>query len=196
MTDVATPAVTPAPAGPSVRRPLKSRYLIVVLLPLVAVVAGVLWAFAVADAAAAHGESYPRSDIPGTITLEPRVGSYVVYSEGASRDFTVRVLAPDGTQVAVEALQSGSVYEIGGTMADAVASFDVPTMTSTGYTVEAVGTADPQGSFAVGDDDLIGWARANQIAAVSLLVVNVGAAIAIAVVPLVRYRRQRVAVPG
>lgn len=189
MTDVAAPLETPAPTRARGLRPLRSRYVLVVLLPLVALVAVVLWALTADARATASAETYPRSDIPGSITVQPRAGTWFVYAEGATRDFDVEVVAPDGTQVPVRELQAGGVYEIRGTQAEAVASFDVPAMTDTGYTVRAVGSPDPQATFAVGDDDLIGWTRLSQVAGLALLLVNAGAAVAIVVVPIARYRR-------
>ena len=191
MTVTATPVLGSPPVGREAPRPLRSRYVLVVLLPLVALLSAVLWSITTYSGASAAAEGYPRGSIPGAVTVDVHPGTWVVYQEAAIRDFTVTVVAPDGTAVPVRYIrgQGGYVYDVHGAQATAVAEFDVPVGVTGTYTVTAVGQVDPQGSFAVGEDNQIGWATLNGWAIVGLLLVNLGAAAAIALVPLVRYRR-------
>jgi len=192
MTVTATPVLDSLPVGRGAPKPLRSRYVLVVLLPLVALLSAVLWSITTYSGASSAAAGYPRSAIPGDVTVDVHPGTWVVYQEAASRDFTVSVVAPGGTDVPVRYIrgQGGYVYDFQGAQATAVAAFDVPVGVTGTYTVTAVGQADPQGTFAVGEDNQIGWAAVNGWAIVGLLLVNLGAAAAIALVPLVRYRRQ------
>jgi hypothetical protein len=196
MSVTATPAQVPVPVAREVPKPLRSRYLLVLLLPLVALVSAVLWSITVYAGAGSAAEGYARGTIPGQVSVEVHPGTWVVFEEATTRDFTVRVVAADGTEVPVRYIrgEGGYVYDFHGAQATAVAAFDVPVGVNEQYTVTSVGEADSQGSFAVGDDSQLGWSRVSLWATVALLVVNVGAAAAIVVVPIVRYRRRRAAV--
>ena len=196
MSVTESPVQAPSPVARNVPKPLKSRYVLVVLLPLVALLSAVLWSITVYAGAGSAAEAYARGTIPGQVTVDVHPGTWVVFEEASIRDFTVRVVAADGTEVPVRYIrgEGGYVYDVHGAQATAVAAFDVPVGVIEQYTVTSVGEADSQGSFAVGEDSPITWSRVNGWATVALLLVNVGAAAAIVVVPIVRYRRQVAAV--
>lgn len=196
MSVAETPAQARSPVARDAPRPLRSRYLLVVLLPLVALVSAVLWSITVYAGAGSAAESYPRGTVPGRVTVDIHPGTWVVFAEATMRDFTVRVVTADGTEVPVRYIrgEGGYLYDVHGAQATAVAAFDVPVGVVEQYTVTSVGEPDGQGSFAVGEDSQITWSRVNGWATVALLLVNLGAAAAIVVVPIVRYRRLRSAV--
>ena len=81
-------------------------------------------------------------------------------------------------------------YDHGGTTPKRVATFTVPRGRIGEWRIEVTGTTGPDGgSFAVGEFDLQGFMRMHQWGIVALVLVNAGAAAAIAVLPIVRRRR-------
>ncbi len=193
MSVTETPAQAPSPVVRNIPKPLRSRYVLVVLLPLVALVSAVLWSITVYAGATSAAETYARGTIPGQVTVEVHPGTWVVFAEATIRDFTVRVVTADGTEVPVRYIrgEGGYLYDFHGAQATAVAAFDVPVGVVEQYTVTSVGETDTQGAFAVGEDSQIGWSRVNMWATAALLLVNTAAAVAIVVVPILRYRRRR-----
>ena len=180
--------VPPATLSPG-SKPPKSRYLLVVLLPLVALFTVVAWGFTSSWAASDMSQAWDRADVPGQLVLELHPGTWYIYQEATLSAPTFRVLGPGGTPVVVEPA-SGGDYTNGGSGGSLAARFEVPPGVTTGgqYTIVA-DSRDVQGEFAVTDVDVAGRQRVEQIAQWILLAVNVGAAIAIAVVPIVRSRR-------
>ena len=179
------PPVAPSPGS----KPLKSRYLLVVLLPLVALFTVVAWGFTSSWAASDMSQAWDRADVPGQLVLDLHPGTWYIYQEATLSAPTFRVLGPGGTPVAVDPA-SGGDYSSSGSGGSLAARFEVPPGVTAGgrYTIVA-DSADVQGEFAVTDVDMAGRQRVEQIAQWILLAVNVGAAIAIAVVPVVRSRR-------
>ena len=183
----------PRPVGvrPAVRKPLKSRYLAVVLLPIVAVVAIGLWSAAVDSWVDAKAESFYRYPAPADVTLSLHPGTWTVYKEGSVGAIgSVTVTGPAGQPVTL-ANASGSTYDLGtGTNADPLVKFTVAPGAMGDYRILVTGGGT---TFALGDFDIpdtIGSNSGIEWPMLALLAVNVGVAIAIAIVPLVRYRRQ------
>lgn len=183
----------PRPVGlrPAVRKPPKSRYLAVVLLPIAALAAVGLWSTAVDSWVDAKAESFYRYPAPADITLSLHPGTWTVYKEGSVGTIgSVTVTGPAGQPVTL-ANASGSSYDLGtGTNADPVVKFTVAPGAMGDYRIVVTGGGT---TFAVGDFDIPDTIGANsgiEWPMLALLAVNVGVAIAIAIVPLVRYRRQ------
>lgn len=189
----------PRPVGVSgARKPLKSRYLAVVLLPVVALVAIGLWSQAVDSWVDAKAESFHRYPAPADVTLSLHPGTWTVYKEGSVGAIrSVTVTNPAGQAVTL-ADASGSSYDLGtGTNADPLVKFTVAPgamgdslNSARDYRIVVTGDGT---TFAVGDFDIpdtIGSNSGIEWPMLLLLAVNVGVATAITIVPLVRYRRQ------
>lgn len=184
---------TPRPVGTSsaARKPLKSRYVAVVLLPIVALFAIGLWSQAVDSWVDAKAESFYRYSAPADVTLSLGPGTWTVYKEGSVGAIrSVTVTDPAGQAVTL-ADASGSSYDLGtGTNADPLVKFTVAPRAMGDYRIVVTGGGT---KFAVGNFDIpdtIGSNSGIEWPMLVLFAVNAGVAIAIAIVPLVRYRRQ------
>lgn len=198
MAVVEKPVEMSAPAPGAGRasglRPLRARYVIAVLLPLVALSASIGWYGAAWSAAENQYLGMHQLTLPGVVTLpgpnEPFGGpKYWVYAEGLTTVTGVRVTNTAGQVFPVTMLAKPvAVENYGGLSPQQVAWFDVSNgpRPPVPLRIEVTGG----GSARVGSDDatefLNAWERWG-IAA--LLVVNVGASIAIIVVPIIRRRR-------
>jgi hypothetical protein len=178
------------PTAPVGIAPLRSRYLLVVLLPVVAFAVAVVWGVYAAGAVDEMANGWARADVPGQVVVDGNPGTWYVHQEGTLSEPTIRVLGPDGSPVTVVSQEATEVSMFGGSSGSVIATFQVPTGETPGgsYTIVAE-SADRQGSFSVTDVDVAGWERPQLIAMLVLLLVNAGAAVAIGVVPALRWRR-------
>lgn len=182
------------PARASGFRPLRSRYVLVVLLPLVALSAAIGW---YGSAYSAGENQYLRMQprtLPSLVTSpepnEPFGGpKYWVYAEGNTTVTGVRVTNTAGQVFPVTMLTKPVAIEnYGGFSPTQVAWFDV----SNGPRPPLPLRIDITGSgiARVGDYDATefpnAWVRWG---IAGLLVVNIGAAVTIIVVPITRRRR-------
>ncbi len=194
---VDTPVVVtppPVPTGPpSPRfRPLRTRYILAVLLPVAALVAALFWLFAVNETVNAKFDAFTRADIPGQTTVWVNPGTWYVYATTGSTINSIQVTDPSGQSLPVTASSAGAITGArGGRDSHAVGQFTVEVGQVGDARVAVAGTDTlGGGSFAVGDFDINGFQAPQFWAVAALLVVNVGAAIAIIVVPIVRARRR------
>ena len=172
------------------RRPSRARWLLVGLLPAVAISSALLWLYAAWTAVDASAKTFTRAHVPGEVVVEVHPGTWYVYVEGASDRHAaqVRVTDPDGRALTVKRYFASRSYDYGGSQGQAVAKFDVPRGVVGEAHVSVTGTLDPynQTSFAVGDFNTAGFGRPQLWGICALLLVNIGAALAIALSPLVR----------
>ena len=190
---VTPPPVSPPPAaGPAPRyRPLRSRYILVVFLPLAALIAAVVSTFAVNDTVNAKFDSFPRAEIPGQATVWIHPGTWYIYATTGSTINSIQVTDPSGQALPVKASSAGSITGArGGRDFHAVGQFTAK-VGQVGDARVTVAGADTVGggSFAVGDFNIQSYQGPRFWVLRALLVVNIGAAIAIVVVPIVRARR-------
>ena len=172
-------------------RPLRSRYLVAALLVLVAVVATSMWAMLSIAATDSAGRSFERSDVPGDLTLDLHPGTWNIYLEGPASVDAIKVTDADGTPVAVNTAElDGATYNRGGFRSQQIASFEVPLgRAAPQMQIAVTGIAqDPDTTFAVGASGDLADLGVQTWGMVALLVVNLGAAVAIVVTPIVRRR--------
>jgi hypothetical protein len=187
-------APSPVAAGALGLRPLRSRYVIAALLPLVALSAAIGW---YGSAWSAGENQYLRMEqrtLPSVVTLpgpnEPFGGpKYWVYAEGLTTVTGVRVTNTAGQVFPVTMVTKPvTVENYGGLSPKEVAWFDV----SNGprpplpLRIEITGNGNARVGGYHATEFPNAWVRWG-IAA--LLVVNIGAAVTIIVVPIVRRRR-------
>ena len=193
----------PKPAhGPTSFRPLRSRYLIAVLLPVVALIGVLGWYFAAGSAADQKYLNMREQAVPGVMTLQGGGPTYFVYAQGSLTTVTgVRVTDAAGTVIPVT-MKTVEVGNFAGLSPRRVASFTVPDQVprnpAPGYTVGPSGPAyrvelTGSGVARVGEYDATEFLRWDRWGMAVLILVNVGASFAIVVVPIVRQRRHRVA---
>lgn len=182
------------PAAPAVAalRPLRSRYLLAVLLVAVALVSAVSWGLVTLAGVDATADSFARTDVPGEFSVDVHPGSWDLYAEGGADLDGIVITDERGDDVAVGPATS-SAYERDGRTVEPVGSFEVPLGGEFTYRIGVTGTGDAgeTPTLAVGPrDDVESFTRQRPLVLV-LLAVNVGAAVAIVVVPVVRWRRNR-----
>lgn len=173
--------------------PLRSRWVLSALLVVVALVCVVMWGLLTLWATDATGKAFARADLPGELTTDLHPGVWKVYAEGPAAVDRVTVAYPDGRPVEVDRVDgAGSAYDRGGFTAIPVATFELPLGGEwPDMEISVTGSAeDPDTTFAVGAADELTPMDQQRWGMLALLVVNVGAALAIGVVPLVRRRRQ------
>ena len=182
----------PAAASASGLRPLRSRYVVAVLLPLVAIMAVSGWYGAVWSSKEQTYLNMPEHTLPAVVVLNGRPGTYWVYGQGATEVTGIRVTDANGRVIPVQTLRPRSVEDYGGLSPKEIARFEaVRFLPPTGpipLRVEVTGS----GTIRIGERSptFLGWERWGMAA---LMTVNVGAAVAIIVVPVARRRRRRAA---
>lgn len=196
MAATSVPTSSAAPARLPALKPSRMRYVLVALLPIVALVCAVLWGYAVYETVGASTDNLVRGSVPGEITMDLHPGTWYIYAEGSATVQSIRVTDQDGQPVAVKPSSAGT-YDRGGSQARAVGQFEVKPGPSAGgvhrIAVTGTGTGDPPGDFAVGTFSVNGFMQPQLWGIGALLLVNVGSAIAIAVVPIIRARRRTAA---
>ena len=193
-TDLAAtpPPVSPDPSAPPFR-PLRARYILVGLLPLVALVAASFWLYAVGTTVSAKFDTFTTADIPGRATVSVRPGTWYIYATTGSTINTIQVTDPSGRSLPVKASSAGTITGArGGMDFHAVGQFTVE-VGQVGDALVTVDGTDPfrNGSFATGAFSINGFQGPQFGVVAALVVVNIGAAVAIVVVPIVRARRLR-----
>lgn len=197
-----TETLTSAPPRPSPQvyaPPLRSRYLLAGLLVLVAFGSIVMWGLLTVWATEDLAAGLDRTTVPGQLTSDLHPGGWVLYAEGDVAVEQVHVTRSDGREVPVTLDPDiGTSYEYRGRASEPVASFDLPLGGEwPDVRIDVDGrAADPDSTVALAAADRfdhLGWQRWGML---TLFVVNVGAAVAIVVVPLVRRRRAVRAEPG
>lgn len=176
-------------------RPLKSRYIVVVLLPVVVLGCLLVWGFGILFAVGAATEAFVRGPVPGEITVQAHPGTWYVYSEGGATITKIEVIGADGQALNVRPSAPGPGYDYGGSGGGvAVGEFDVQPGRMGSYRVVVSGSTDDfgNGSFAVGEFAVARFVTGQQAAMVTLLVVTVGSSLAIAIVPVIVRRRRLV----
>lgn len=174
--------------------PPKSRWLLAVALVLIALVSVMMWGLLTVRATDATAKGFARSDLPGELTADLHPGVWNVYVEGEATVERVSVSYPDGRRVPVTRTDGGgSTYERQGFSATRVASFTLPLGGERpGMRVRVDGTAEtPDVTFAVAAADELTYVEAQRWGLLALVVVNVGAAVAVVAVPILRRRRHR-----
>lgn len=182
---------TPRESVPTAREPVppsRLRYIAVVLLPLAALGAIVMWGFAAYHAVSGEADGFVRGDIPGTVRLDGHPGTWTVYAERGTVT-GVRVTDASGEIPVTMQRPKAAGYDRGGTTAERVATFRVEPGRIGVWQVTVTGSSEGDGKFAVGEFDIPGYLRIHRAGMAMLLIVDVAIAIAIAVVPAVRYRR-------
>lgn len=189
---VAPPPATPPPAmPPSVSvRPSNARFVLVVLLPVMALVAAVFWLFTVDRAVSATTDHFTVGYVPGTVTVNAHPDTWYIYATTGSDVGKIQVTDPSGQPIPVKASSAGS-YMSGGRDYRAVGQFSLRPGQIGDFRV-AVSSNRPSGfgdQFAVGNFSVNGFRNPQLWAVAALEVVNFGAAIAIALWPVLRGRR-------
>ncbi|HET7311055.1 MAG TPA: hypothetical protein VFJ17_06985 [Mycobacteriales bacterium] len=169
-------------------RPSRWRFVAVLLLPLTAVAAIVMWGFAVNRAVSAEANGFSRGPLPGVVTVDGHPGTWTVYAERGTIT-GVRVADAAGEIPVTMTAPRSAGYDQGGTEATRVATFRVEPGRIGTWRVAVTGSSEGDGQFAVGEFDIGRYMRIHHAGMVALLVTDVAIAVAIAVVPAVRYRR-------
>jgi hypothetical protein len=179
--------------------PLRSRYLLAALLVLVALVTFVLWSFLAMAAIDATADNYLRGDLPGELTSDFHPGTWNVYAEGPVTVTGITVTDAEGTAVTVTTGDGSDMdYDRWGSSATLAGSFDVPRGGMSGeMRIKVTGSAESGGeaTFAVSADDELDYLRLQHWGMVALLAVNLGAAVAIIITPIIRRRRHTSTLP-
>lgn len=188
MTITGAPPEVTAPKTQAAARPLRSRYILAVLLLIVAVVGAAGWAFARSQASDSDYFRNTHGTVPGTVAVEAHPGSFAVFSEGGTLT-SLRVTDATGTTIPVTMnTPPKSMPNYGGYTIKEVARFDVkPGSDPPGpWRVAVTGSAQ---AFAVGEYGNSSELGVDVWGIAALLVVNVGAAAVIVFVPIIRQRR-------
>lgn len=172
--------------------PLRSRYLLAVVLVLVALVSVVMWGLLTVRATDDLAAGLDRTSVPGELTVDLHPGRWILYGEGDLALDEVKVSYPDGREVPVTLdPASAATYEHQGRTSDAVAAFDLPLggeWPDMRIVIDGRGT-EPDAAVALAASDQFDQLGRQRWGMLALLVVNVGAAVVIVVVPLMRHRR-------
>jgi hypothetical protein len=171
------------PPGPS-----RWRFVAVLLLPLSAMAAIVMWGFAAFHAVSGEANGFTRGDLPGAVTVAGHPGTWTVYAEGGTVT-GVRVTDEAGEIPVTMTRPQSAGYDRGGTEAQRVATFRVEPGRIGTWRVTVTGSSQGDGQFAVGEFDIPGYMRIHRAGMATLLLVDIAIAVAIAVVPQRRYRR-------
>lgn len=180
-----------SPGTPRIPQPLRSRWILVALLPIIGFISMLMWDFASYSAADAFNRAFQRGPVGSTLSVTVHPGTWFVYDEGMG-GATVRVIDQSGNTVPLGSAFSLSIPLIADTAPVPIASFEVPIGGLQEWRVES-NSPTRDGQIAVGDVNLVAWALPQQIGSQVLFVVLVATAILIAVVPAVRFRRMRTA---
>lgn len=178
-------------APTSVRRPPASRWVLVamsVIAALIAYGANALLSTAAIDATA---DSFDRTRLPGTVTVTMRPGEWRVWLEGPGAVEAVEAVDGSGRPIEVRMGDGDSTYHHGGSESRAVASFTIPRGgLSPDVRVTVTGTVEsPETSFAVGPADAFDYVRPADYATILAITLVLLVAAAIAVAPILRSRR-------
>lgn len=177
---------------PTTLPPLRSRYLLAAALVLVAVGSIVMWGLLTAWSTEDLAAGLDRTEVPGELTVDLHPGEWMLYAEGDVTIDRVQVRYPDGREVPVDQdPDGGTAYEYRGRTAEPVASFELPRVGELpDMQIVAEGSSDdPEATVAVAEADQFDHLSVQRWGMLALFVVNVGAALAIVIVPLVRHRR-------
>lgn len=173
-------------------RPDRSRYVVVALLVLGALIAFGTSAFITSAAIDATAKSFARSTIPGTVTTDLHPGMWNVWLEGPGAIDEVRVTDATGRTIDTRLGGGGTSYNRDGFTASKVASFEIPRgglMSAARITVS--GRADePEAAFAVGPADEFRYVDIARYGTVTVIAIDLLAVALIVVVPIVRARRR------
>lgn len=169
---------------PHLTRPSRWRYAWAAIVVLVGLISSVQWGFAVLRASEAEADNFPRADVPGALTVELHPGTWYVYEEAGAEVQDVEVVGPDGA-VKVDDVSNGIVdftgYDRAGGTGNAVGVFRLEPGSMGEYTVTAIGNDEfGDGTFAVGEGDVVTFRRNQTVGLVVMLVVTLGTGVAIA----------------
>ncbi|MGA7913006.1 MAG: hypothetical protein WCC30_15870 [Candidatus Dormiibacterota bacterium] len=124
------------------------------MLVILGIIAAVVWLSVASEAVNRHADGYPRTAVPGAISLNvAQPSTYYIYVEGVPAtlsDLNITVTDPGGQTVAVTAMSTRSFYDHHGMFGHAVGRFGATEPGS--YRLTASGPLTPYGDFAVGDD--------------------------------------------
>lgn len=189
--DSTTAPPTPDPL-PRVDRPLRSRYALVALLVLGALLAFATDAFITSAAIDATAKTFNRSSVPGTITTSLHPGTWNVWLEGPGTVDDVLVTDSSGRAIEVRMQNGGTSYTRDGFTATRVASFEIPRGgMSTGVRIEVIGRAEfPEVAFAVGPADEFRYVDVARYGTIAVIAIDLLAIALIIAVPIIRYRRR------
>jgi hypothetical protein len=155
----------------------------VFLLPLAALVAATFWYHATDTAVRASTAQFVGGDVPGQVTVSVHPATWYVYAASDTTVETIHVTDPSGRSIPVKSSSAGT-YMSGGREFRAVGQFDVK-IGQIGDCRVAVAGSQPSGigGFAVGEFSVNSFQHLQLWTIGALLVVNVGAAVAIALWP-------------
>ena len=178
--------------GRTAERPLRSRYVLVALLALGALVAFGTDAFISSAAIDATAKSFTRSAIPGAVTTSLHPGPWNVWLEGPGTIDDVRVTDASNRAIEVRMQGGGTSYTRDGFTAERVASFDIPRGgMSEGVRIEVTGTPGvPESAWAVGPADEFSYVDIARAGTFVVILIDLAVMAAIVVVPIVRRRRR------
>lgn len=171
---------------------MRSRYALVALLVLGALLSLATDTFITSGAIDATAKTFMRTSLPGTITADLHPGTWNVWLEGPGVIDHVTVVDSSGRAIDVRMGGGGVSYTRDGFTAAEVASFDIPRggMMS-GVRITATGTPDVrETTFAIGPADefhYVDLAHYGTAAAILIDLLVIGLLI---VVPILRYRRR------
>lgn len=172
-------------------RPTASRWVLVAMCVLAALIAYGANAYLSSAAIDASAESFTRARLSGTVTVTMRPGEWRVWLEGPGSVDAVQVVDGSGRPIEVRDRNGDTDYRHGGLDARAVASFTIPRGgLSPDVRVTAIGSAEtPETMFAVGPADEFGFVRPVYYATVLVIALILLVAAAIAVIPILQGRR-------
>lgn len=175
------------------RRPSKARYAWAIMVVLVGLLGAIQWSFAVLRASDVEADGFGRADVPGTLTVELRPGTWYVYEEAGALVRDIEVIGPDGAVVPVDDVSSGIIdfkgYDRNGSTASPVGVFRLEPGTMGEYRIEVAGDDEfGDGTFAVGESDVVDFRRNQTAGLLTVLLVATATGVAIAVDTFLRRR--------
>lgn len=185
------PEASPITRPPGLR-PLRSRYVVAFLLPAVAIVAVIGWYSAGWSWKEQSYLNMPEHTLPAVVTLDGRPGPYWIYGEGTTDVTGVRVTDANGRVIPVQMLTPRSIENYGGLSPKEIARFEAVSRLGPTGPVPLRVALTGSGAIRIGEHNEA-FPGPERWGMVALMVVNVGAAVAIIVVPIVRRRRHRAA---
>ena len=172
-------------------RPPASRWMLVAMSVLAALITYGANAYLSAAAIDATADSFDRARVPGTVVATMHPGEWRVWLEGPGTIDAVQVVDGSGRSIEVGNGDGDANYRHGGFDSRAIASFTIPRGgLSPDVRVTVTGRAEtPETSFAVGPADEFSYVRPADYATVLAIALILLVAAAIAVVPILRSRR-------
>lgn len=187
MTIVGAPPTEVSSGRQTAFKPLRSRYLVAALLVIIGVVAAAGWAGARSSASDSDYFRNAHADVPGVLTVA-HPGAFKIFVENGTLT-SVQVTDSTGANVPITMNRPPkSMPNYGGFTIKEVARINIPPGSDRPGPVKVAVTGNAT-AFAVGESGNASELGIDVWGILALLVVNLGAAGAIVIVPIIRGRR-------